>query len=436
MRERRKWTAEEDAILRREASVQSKSTEASRNQHSHPKVQDGQLKQWSVVAARLEGRTNKDCRKRWAKLDQNVKKGAWSAAEDEKLHAAVQQLGCKWTEVAKLVDTRHAEQCAKRWQNSLDPNLDHSKWDDDNEKLLNCVQQLGRNWTAIRMKCFPNRTTTDLKNRYELLIRKQRRAVEAATTIFGNPLTICNPNIQTKSDNRRDIFQNANENYENDIGMEDEEDDLDGEVEEDEEEEAREESQIEEFSFPTQNSYSPAVNSFIPTFENESCPLPHTTLDLADIESQFLELGDYVSNTCSPMDFSSSINCHIHSPPSTSEDDLKEWDSNHIQFTSLSPVAAISTNNTSPSSQIKSIPSDNSHPRPQMDMSSELFGFGSHEIFPPSTTDSNFWMNVDSEPMPASPSQTTLVLENVDSLTLNSIMQLLIASNTKMTMKR
>jgi hypothetical protein len=95
MRERRKWTAEEDAILRRGTSLQSKSTKASSNQHSHSQVQTGQLKQWNVVAAKLDGRTNKDCRKRWAKLDNNVKKGAWSVAEDEKLQAAVQQLGCK-----------------------------------------------------------------------------------------------------------------------------------------------------------------------------------------------------------------------------------------------------------------------------------------------------------------------------------------------------
>jgi len=63
------------------------------------------------------------------------------------------------------ISSNVTSECAKRWQNSLDPNVDHSKWDDDNEKLLSCVQRLGRNWTAIREKCFPNRTTTDLKNR-------------------------------------------------------------------------------------------------------------------------------------------------------------------------------------------------------------------------------------------------------------------------------
>jgi hypothetical protein len=107
-------------------------------------VEKGQLKQWNVVAANLPGRTNKDCRKRWAKLDSNINKGAWSSEEDEKLQAAVQELGCRyiyplsaqtkfscflsvgdgyvvlcavrligckyrWTEIAKRVITRNAD---------------------------------------------------------------------------------------------------------------------------------------------------------------------------------------------------------------------------------------------------------------------------------------------------------------------------------------
>jgi hypothetical protein len=97
MRERRKWMAEEDGILRREVSLQGRNNHAASNHHSysHSPVEIGQLKQWNLVAAELPGRTNKDCRKRWAKLDNNVKEGAWSTSEDEKLHAAVQELGCK-----------------------------------------------------------------------------------------------------------------------------------------------------------------------------------------------------------------------------------------------------------------------------------------------------------------------------------------------------
>jgi RecB family exonuclease len=97
MSERRKWMAEEDEILRREVLLQGRNNHAASNHHSysHSPVEIGQLKQWNLVAAELPGRTNKDCRKRWAKLDNNVKKGAWSTSEDEKLHAAVQELGCK-----------------------------------------------------------------------------------------------------------------------------------------------------------------------------------------------------------------------------------------------------------------------------------------------------------------------------------------------------
>ncbi|KAG4435202.1 hypothetical protein IFR05_009310 [Cadophora sp. M221] len=398
MRERRKWMAEEDEILRREVSLQ---------------VEIGQLKQWNLVAAELPGRTNKDCRKRWAKLDNNVKKGAWSTSEDEKLHAAVQELGCKWTKVAKIVSTRHADQCAKRWQNSLDPNVDHSKWDDDNEKLLSCVQRLGRNWTAIREKFFPNRTTTDLKNRYNLLIRKQRRAVEAAapTAISGNP--------QINIDDRGSPRNAANEDYENDVEMgDDEEEDL-------EEEEDDEYEEGERPDRPVQTSLNPSVDSFVQTLENGGDNLPCNTLDYAGIESYFLDFGDVISNPQSPMDLSSNI-----------KDGLDGWGSNPEQFMPLSTESPLSINNPSPSLQTKSPPYSDSHPQSHMIPNPDLFGFDSHGTFSPATSDSSFWNNVDCKPIPASPSQTTLVLENVDPTTLNSVMQLLIASNTKMTMKR
>jgi hypothetical protein len=268
------------------------------------------------------------------------------------------------------------------------------------------------------------------------LIRKQRRAVEAAAAIFGNHLHIGTSSIQINIDDHRGTPQNANENYENNVGMEDEEEDLEEEEEEDEEQENGEESQIERTNIPIQSSLSPSVHSFVQTVENDLYPLPCNTLDFTDIERHFLELGDFISNPQSPMDLSSSIESHLFSPNSTSEDGLNGWDSNHKQFMPLSTETTLSINNPPTSSQTKSTTYNDSQPQPQMILSSELLGFGSHGIFSPSTSDSSSWMNVDSEPIPASSSHTTLVLENVDPTTLNNIMQLLIASNTKMTMKR
>jgi len=61
-----------------------------------PKVSQGSLNNWSRIAAVLPGRTNKDCRKRWGKLSDQVKKGAWDEAEDKQLQSAVEQHGYWW----------------------------------------------------------------------------------------------------------------------------------------------------------------------------------------------------------------------------------------------------------------------------------------------------------------------------------------------------
>lgn len=48
---------------------------------------------WSELAAAFEVRGKNDCRKRWAKMDQKWKKGAWDGSEDERLLCAVAKHG-------------------------------------------------------------------------------------------------------------------------------------------------------------------------------------------------------------------------------------------------------------------------------------------------------------------------------------------------------
>lgn len=51
---------------------------------------------WLEVAGNVDGRNNKDCRKRWVYAFQTeTKKGPWARDEDERLEAGVQQHGCK-----------------------------------------------------------------------------------------------------------------------------------------------------------------------------------------------------------------------------------------------------------------------------------------------------------------------------------------------------
>lgn len=55
----------------------------------------GQPRDWSSIAAIIVGRSNKDCRKRWLRLNGCVKKGEWSLSEDKQLRDAVEQFGSR-----------------------------------------------------------------------------------------------------------------------------------------------------------------------------------------------------------------------------------------------------------------------------------------------------------------------------------------------------
>ncbi|KAL4957581.1 hypothetical protein BDW69DRAFT_180505 [Aspergillus filifer] len=160
---RRWWTQEEDQTLQEEIKSQLEvgGQQGARN--------------WSAIAQKLPGRSNKDCRKRWTKISLSSRKGTWSSAEDHLLRKAVAKFGLQWTKVAKMVGSRHPDQCAKRWYHSLDPNVKRGPWTTDEDGfLIKAVQRVGRDWKEIGREFFPSRSTTDIKNRYVILSRRQR----------------------------------------------------------------------------------------------------------------------------------------------------------------------------------------------------------------------------------------------------------------------
>jgi hypothetical protein len=57
---------------------------------------NGKAFNWNEVAVLLPGRTNKDCRKRWSKVQAGINKGAWTRLEDERLQKAVEKQGTKY----------------------------------------------------------------------------------------------------------------------------------------------------------------------------------------------------------------------------------------------------------------------------------------------------------------------------------------------------
>ncbi|KAI8933238.1 hypothetical protein NX059_009870 [Plenodomus lindquistii] len=130
---------------------------------------------WNEVAVLLPGRTNKDCRKRWSKVQAGINKGAWTRVEDERLQKALEKQGAKWALVSKSVRTRNADQCFKRWQHVLGPGCKHEPWTlEEDQKLLAAIEKHGNNWKQIGLSELHGRSSHDIRNRSVALTRRGR----------------------------------------------------------------------------------------------------------------------------------------------------------------------------------------------------------------------------------------------------------------------
>ena len=112
----KKWTKDEDDILLRETEAQGKWPLSIRVEEyvvawdclgrAGPfvwleldafLVSRGKLKDWHRIAAAIPGRNNKDCRKRWCKINGESRKGLWEPDEDDRLQAGVRMHGFRYS---------------------------------------------------------------------------------------------------------------------------------------------------------------------------------------------------------------------------------------------------------------------------------------------------------------------------------------------------
>lgn len=96
--------------------------------------------------------------------------------EDERLKYLISTLGTKsWLKIAEQMGNRTSRQCKERWEKYLSPEINKDEWTEDEDRLLlQLHKRLGSKWTKL-VKNFKNRTTIQLRNRYNVLERKLRR---------------------------------------------------------------------------------------------------------------------------------------------------------------------------------------------------------------------------------------------------------------------
>ncbi|KAF7850123.1 hypothetical protein BT93_L5824 [Corymbia citriodora subsp. variegata] len=125
-----------------------------------------------------------------------VKKGAWSAEEDEKLVAYIMRYGIwNWTHMAAPAGlARTGKSCRLRWMNYLRPNIKHgSITKEEEEIIINLHRVLGNRWATIASR-LPGRTDNEIKNYWNTRLKKRFVQENLETPIACDVKANTNPN--------------------------------------------------------------------------------------------------------------------------------------------------------------------------------------------------------------------------------------------------
>ncbi|CAK9227429.1 unnamed protein product [Sphagnum troendelagicum] len=105
----------------------------------------------------------------------DLRRGAWTAEEDEKLRAYVGSHGTgHWRSVGRKAGLqRCGKSCRLRWTNYLRPNIRHGSFTPYEEDLIvKLHSSLGSRWSLIAAR-MPGRTDNDIKNHWNTRLKKK-----------------------------------------------------------------------------------------------------------------------------------------------------------------------------------------------------------------------------------------------------------------------
>jgi hypothetical protein len=116
--------------------------------------------------------------------------------EDAALLKRVLELGTKdWTAVASKMGSRNARQCRERFKNYLNPDLRKEAWSSAEDQLLEKLfKEYGPKWNRIG-RYFEYRSDNSLRNRWMMLARHKGREAAKMAVLPVVPMTVVPNNI-------------------------------------------------------------------------------------------------------------------------------------------------------------------------------------------------------------------------------------------------
>eukprot|EP00903_Cladosiphon_okamuranus_P011636 g10945.t1 len=132
---------------------------------------------WTKIAVAIEWDsgtvTPAECRERWAYVKETPVKGPWSSEEDDHLKRLVEQYGAKkWNLLARAFPGRSGKQCRERWHNHVDAHIKKGEWTAEEDQILcEAQRQLGNKWSEMS-RILTGRSENAIKNRFNSLNAK------------------------------------------------------------------------------------------------------------------------------------------------------------------------------------------------------------------------------------------------------------------------